>query len=69
MKEASKKQIDYAEKIAKTLNIDLPEEKTAYAYWKFINEHKNDYKWERSRIFNETYGEEISHVYCESWFC
>lgn len=69
MKEASKKQIEYASKIARTLEIDLPDEKTAYTYWNFINDHKDKYKWAKIREFNETYGEEISHTYCESWFC
>lgn len=69
MKEASKKQVEYAKKISRTLGIDLPEEKTAYAYWKFINYNRTKYKWAKIREFNETYGEEISHIYPESWFC
>ena len=41
--EATKKQIAYAEKIAKTLNIDLPEEKTKAAYKAFISENQEKF--------------------------
>lgn len=41
--EATKKQIAYAEKIAKTLDIDLPEEKTKAAYKAFISENQEKF--------------------------
>lgn len=69
MKPASMKQINYAKKIARILNIELPQEETAYAYWQFINKHQIDYKYAVTNDFNETYGEEIGHCYCEGWFC
>ena len=69
MSTASKKQVDYAKKIALKLRIPLPEETTAYAYWHFIDKHKIDYEYVMQKEFYETYGEEIGDCYCESWFC
>ena len=69
MKPASAKQISYAKKIAKKLNIELPQEETAYTYWQFISEHQIDYKYAVTNDFNETYGEEIGQCYCEGWLC
>lgn len=40
---ASKKQIAYAEKIAKSLGIELPEEKTKAAYKTFISENQEEF--------------------------
>lgn len=69
MKPASNKQVAYAEKIAKVLNVALPQEQTAYAYWQFIDKHQIDYKYAMMHDFNMTYGEEIGQCYCEGWFC
>ncbi len=43
MNEPSKKQIEFAKRVSLELRIKLPEEKTKYAYWKFINEHMDAY--------------------------
>ena len=46
MKTPSQKQIDLADKIATTLNLDFPKgdyEFSAYSYWKFINDNINEY--------------------------
>ena len=42
MKAPSEKQVKYANDIAHNLNIDLPKEYTAKAYYDFINEHKDE---------------------------
>ena len=39
MKPASNKQLKFATTIARTLQITVPNDSTAYAYWKFINDH------------------------------
>lgn len=44
MKPASEKQIIFASKIAWILDIDMPKEKTAQAYFSFIQEHLEEYK-------------------------
>lgn len=41
--EATEKQILFAEAIANTLNLDLPKEKTKFAYQQFISIHKENY--------------------------
>ena len=38
------KQEEYAQEIAKTLGIELPEEKTKVQYGYFIRRHVNSYK-------------------------
>ncbi len=52
MKPASAKQIEYAEKIAKTLSIPLPQTKSSYEYWKFIHDNKSKF---HSKIMNTGY--------------
>ena len=42
MKEPSEKQIKYARSIAHNLNVPLPKEYTAKAYYDFIAMHKNE---------------------------
>ena len=44
MKPASEKQIIFASKIAWVLDIDMPKEKTAQAYFSFIQEHIEEYQ-------------------------
>ena len=44
MKPASEKQIVFASKIAWVLKIDMPKEKTAQAYFLFIQEHLEEYQ-------------------------
>jgi hypothetical protein len=41
--EPTDRQVDYAEKIAATLNLDLPEDFSKYAYSEFISEWEDDY--------------------------
>jgi hypothetical protein len=43
-KKPSDKQIQLAENISIRLRIDLPDEFTSYAYWKFINEHIEEWR-------------------------
>ena len=40
MKLASTKQVEYATRITKTLNVSLPQTNSSYDYWKFINDNK-----------------------------
>jgi hypothetical protein len=44
MKPASENQIIFASKIAWVLDIDMPKEKTAQAYFLFIQEHIEEYQ-------------------------
>ena len=44
---ATAKQIEYAKKISKKLQVDLPKENTAYAYWKFIHDNEDKFMWNR----------------------
>lgn len=44
MREPSGKQIEFAKVISYYLNIELPEEYSAQAYWAYINENKLQYK-------------------------
>lgn len=65
MKKPSKKQIKFAEQIARTLNKELPKEKTSYIYWKFIKDNVDKYNEAR----NYDIYEEMSEVFPYDWFC
>ena len=69
MKEPSRKQRQLAQKISDSLKIDMPKKETAYSYWHFINKNIDEYKNQCRKDFYDTYGEDISECYCESWFC
>ena len=70
MTEATQKQIEYAREIAEVLNIELPKEKTAYAYYHFIYNNVQAYKKAKKnyRVYDidEEWG--ISSMYPEAWF-
>ena len=61
MKQASEKQLKFGRKIAQLLDIDLPKENTAQAYFLFINEHILEYKDKQISIRDYTPE--------EKWFC
>lgn len=56
-KAPSEKQIIFAERIAKKLNINFPtcsKEYTQYSYYHFIKAHINEYKWRKeSEIWDD----------------
>lgn len=66
MKSPSQAQIDYADNIAKTLNIDFPTcsaDFTAYNYWQFINSHIVEY----NAIINQNiYDEDTLYFLCDN---
>lgn len=43
MKAPSEKQVKYANDIAHNLNVELPKEYTAKAYYNFISDHKDEH--------------------------
>lgn len=50
MREPSEKQIEFAKAISYYLNLELPEEYSAQAYWKYINENSEKvYEVQESR--------------------
>ena len=46
----TEKQVKYANDIAKTLGIDLPNIKTKESYWQFISDNVDAYKKEQRYI-------------------
>ena len=54
MREPSQKQIDFAEDIRHWTGVEFPEEYTAQAFWRYINENKPKY-------------EEAKRKECEYW--
>ena len=65
MKPPSEKQIKFAQKIAITLQKNLPVEKTSYTYWKFIKDNVDKY----NKVRNIGVYEEMSEVFPYDWFC
>lgn len=63
MREPSEKQVKYAKKMCKWTGVELPEEYSAQAYWKYISENVEKYKCERARaqIRAEHQKEEIAY--------
>ena len=73
MNEPTEKQINYAEKIANTLHIELPKEFTKNAYWRFISDHKTQFENtlynNYTNVFDEGDPWSPECVYDASWFC
>ena len=51
MKPASERQIDFANLINAATKIPLPQEKTAFAYWKYIQDNIEKYNTYRAEHF------------------
>ena len=49
MKPASERQIEFANLINAVTLIPLPQEKTAFAYWKYIQDHLEEYNKYRAK--------------------
>ncbi len=62
MKVPSRKQIKLADEIACTLGLDFPRgdfDFTSYAYWKFINENMENYKYACKELSLNNFDDDI----------
>jgi len=66
IKQPSKKQIIFAEKIADACNIKLPKEFTSYAYWKFINDNQWNYNIAKASMLDS---DDYEMLPDEGYFC
>lgn len=67
----TEKQIDFATRIAETLGIDLPDEKTSTAYSRFIGENMDEFyevqdeiRYSSGRIFKLEHSYTLTDGFC-----